>query len=123
MSSKWVKYHGSENELQTTVARYLDSLGVLYCHVANERNTHKARGAMLKRMGVKRGVPDLLIFEPRGEKIGLAIELKVGYNKPSEFQKDWLMKLSLRGWSCHWTNSLDEAIFIIENYFKQPIKK
>ena len=28
------------------------------------------------------GMPDVMIFDPRGEYSGFAVELKAGYNKP-----------------------------------------
>jgi hypothetical protein len=117
------KYIGSEAEFQAAVAKYLDYCNVQWCHVANERNTTKLRGAMLKAQGVKSGVPDILIFEPRGKNIGLAIELKVGHNKPTRNQREWLVNLSLRGWKCIWSNSIEEVIETIDNYLYQQILK
>ena len=114
-----MKYEGTEDQFQTTIARYLDSLGVLYTHVANERKTSPQAGARLKRKGVKSGVPDILIFEPRAQYNGLAIELKVGYNKISENQTAWLEKLSTNGWMVMWSNDLDKVIETIDNYLNQ----
>jgi hypothetical protein len=110
------RYIGKEDDFQTTVARYLDSLGVLWCHVTNEGMIPVHYRAKLKRKGLKNGVPDVLIFEPNKEYNGLAIELKAGYNKPSEYQKEWMQELSQRKWLCYWSNSLDEVINIIELY-------
>lgn len=112
------RYIGNENDFQITVARYLDSLGVLWCHVTNEGMIPVHYRAKLKRKGLKNGVPDVLIFEPNKEYNGLAIELKAGYNKPSEYQIEWLDELRLKGWYATWSNSLDEVINIIENYLK-----
>ena len=70
-----------EDDLQMACAKYLDLMGVLWCHVANERKTTKPAGKRLTKKGVKSGVPDILIFEPRGKYNGLAIELKAGKNK------------------------------------------
>jgi hypothetical protein len=110
------RYIGKEDEFQITVAKYLDSLGVLYCHVTNEGMIPVHYRAKLKRKGLKNGVPDILIFEPNKDYSGLAIELKAGYNKPSEYQQEWLNELKFRGWCAIWSNSLDEVIQVIEIY-------
>lgn len=107
-----------EDQLQIATARYLDIMGLLWCHVANERQTSPARGGKLKKMGVKSGVPDCLIFEPRGPFVGLALELKVGYNKPTENQDKWLNTLRLKGWSCAVVYDLDDVIGIVETYLE-----
>ena len=88
------KYQGYETNFQKTLARFLDQYGVVWCHVANERQTsikqsrggryYSPEGNKLKSMGVKKGVPDVMIFEPRDGFVGLAIELKVGSNKPTD---------------------------------------
>ena len=111
------RYKGKEDDFQITVARYLDSLGVLWCHVTNEGMIPVHYRAKLKRKGLKKGVPDILIFEPNKEYKGLAIELKAGYNKPSDEQIDWMAQLGAFGWCATWSNSLDEVIGIIDNYF------
>ena len=115
---KYRKYEGRENNFQTTVASYLDSLGVLWFHCPNGGSRHRLEAINLKKQGVKSGVPDVMIIEPKGKYIGLAIELKVGYNKPKEEQEKWLKKLSDRGYKTCWTNSLDECIDIIDEYLK-----
>jgi hypothetical protein len=112
------RYIGKEDEFQITVARYLDSLGVLWCHVTNEGMIPVHYRAKLKRKGLKKGVPDILIFEPNKYFVGLAIELKANYNKPSPEQVDWIAQLGAFGWRATWSNSLDEVINIIDRYLK-----
>lgn len=129
MKTHWKKYIGSENDFQITVATHLDLLGVLWNHSAGERKTKMRQdknggwfspeGNILKMKGVKSGVPDVMIYEGDGGYRGLAIELKVGYNKPSEHQESWLEQLRKRQWQTHWSNSLDEVLFIIECYLKE----
>jgi hypothetical protein len=114
-----MKYQGTEDQFQMTIARYLDTLGVLWNHCANERKTSYITGNRLKQKGVKSGVPDILIFEPRGQYSGIAIELKVGYNKLSENQTAWLEALSKRGWMVMWSDDIDVVIERIDNYLNQ----
>ena len=106
-----------EDQLQMACASYLDHLRVLYTHVANERQTSPMRGAKLKKMGVKRGVPDILIFDPIGIYNGLAIELKVGRNKPTEDQHKWMALLRERGWLCAVARDFDEFKIAVDSYF------
>lgn len=108
-----------EDDLQMSVAEYLDKISVLWCHVPNERKTSIQAGFRLKKKGVKSGVPDCLIFNPMGNFNGLAIELKIKPNKPSVNQKEWLKKLAVNGWLCEVCYSIDEVIEKVENYFKR----
>lgn len=116
--TKYAKYQGSEEDLQKTLARYLDLLGLVWVHPPNEIKAKPQYLKKRKALGVKAGVPDVLIFNPSGKYNGLAIELKVGYNKPSQAQLDWLDKLAGLGWLTLVAYSLDEAIEVIDNYIK-----
>jgi len=95
---KYNKYKGKERDFQIAVATYLDFLGVLWAHVPNGGTRNKAEAASLKRQGVKSGFPDICILEPNKDYHGLFIELKVGYNKPSDNQKYWLDRLGVRSY-------------------------
>jgi len=105
-----------EDTLQKQVAKYLDLTGALWCHVANERKTSFQAGRRLKAKGVKSGVPDCMIFNNNQQYNGLALELKVKPNKPTKNQKEWLRRLSNKGWKCEVVYSFDEALQIIEEY-------
>lgn len=107
-----------EDNLQKQVARYLDLLDLVWCHVANERKTSPQAGKRLKLKGVKSGVPDCLIFTPSESYKGLALELKVKPNKPTRNQKKWLENLSLFGWCCDVAYDFDQAKEIIDKYLK-----
>jgi len=112
-------YIGKEDNFQKALARYLDSIGVLWCAIPNGGSRNVIEATKLKAMGTKKGVPDILIFEPNGIYNGMAIELKVGKNKISEYQKYWLEELMSRGWRCIVTYDLDEAIEEINNYLNK----
>jgi hypothetical protein len=119
-----------EEILQQSVADYLrlQYSKILFCHIANERKTSPARGAKLKRLGVNSGLPDVLVFQPKFIKnsnniiegisnIGLAIELKIEPNKPSENQLKVLAHLKSVGWKCAVCYSFDESKTVIDDYF------
>jgi len=114
-----------EDQLQIAVAQYCDLKKWRWCHVANERNTSPRRGALLKKKGVKRGVPDVLIFEwwyfggmqPVGDRRighGIAIELKAPKRYPTPEQREWIADLKVRGWMTGIAHTLDEFIALTE---------
>jgi len=118
IEKKFKKYIGLEENLQKSVAILLNLSGLVWFHPPNEI---KAKPQYLKKrraMGVKSGVPDCMILTPRGKYKGLAIELKVGYNKASETQIKWLKKLKKLGYYTVVSYSLNEVRYIIDQYKK-----
>ena len=110
------KYKGTEEGLQKSIATYLNFLGVLWFHSPNEIHAKPQYLAKRKLLGVKSGVPDICILEPRKKYNGLFIELKVGYNKPSESQKYWLQRLEMNGYKTAVSYSFEEVKDIINKY-------
>jgi hypothetical protein len=108
----------TEAQIQETVARLLDSLGLLWCHVPNGEWRDIKTAKRLKAMGVKRGVPDILIFDaPRSGGIGLALELKTTTGRLSDEQEVWLDDLEARGWMVKSTRGLGDALHIIRREY------
>lgn len=70
-----------------------------------------------KREGLLAGVPDLFIAEPNVKYHGLFIEMKDGYNKPSEAQLIIMKALIFKGYACAVCYSLDEFMKVIKDYF------
>ena len=85
-------------------------------HCPNEAKRSKITGAELKRLGMRAGVPDLLLLSPKGKYIGLAIEMKYGKNKCNIEQVKWLDWLYKQGYMCKICYSSDEAIEVIKEY-------
>jgi len=103
----------TERALQEAVAELLDMLAWLWCHVPNEGKRSTYYGNALRRAGLKRGVPDVLIFE-RWERDnagghGIAIELKTQLRKPTKEQQAWIEQLAARGWLCAVCHDLDSV--------------
>lgn len=100
-----------EDALQTAVMRYLDLQGPRYgftaLHVPNGGKRNPREGARLKAMGVKAGVPDILIL-----KDGRAdwIELKAGDGRISPAQRERHCELVERGCRIIVCRSLGEVI-------------
>lgn len=86
-------------------------------HITNEGKRSKRMGAELKRMGLKKGIPDICLPVPNNEYNGLWIELKADKTKRlTKEQKEWLEKLNRYGYKAVRCNGADEAIQVIKNY-------
>jgi len=109
-----------EDNLLLSVASYLrlQYPAVLFCHIANERKTSIQQGAKLKRLGVRAGMPDILIFQPNKTYSGLAIELKIKPNRPTKNQLEVLTMLSNNNWNTAVCYSFDEAKNLIDKHLK-----
>lgn len=92
----------------------------LLFHVPNGGKREKREAVSLKKEGVKAGVPDLILPVARGEYFGLYIELKVGRNKPSAHQLEWIENLKEQGYFVKVCYGWIEASETITNYLEQP---
>lgn len=81
----------SESALQIQCIRWFDLQYPYWAkylfHIRNGGSIKSAReGAKFKRMGVRKGIPDLFLSIPSGTWHGFYIELKKAGGKPSEEQ-------------------------------------
>lgn len=83
---------------QPSIRQEYPELALLY-HIPNER-ADKVQAAILKAMGVKKGVPDLHLPVPSGKFHGLYIEMKAMDGKPEDEQIWWLEHLKANGYAC-----------------------
>jgi len=96
-------FQWDEDEEQITLARWIDRRRpeLLWTHPPNGGLRRVRQAAAFKRMGVKAGVPDILIFTPPPNTVvpGVAIELKreVG-GTMSAAQRQWGIRLTELGW-------------------------
>lgn len=88
-------------------------------HFANERRCSIQQGRLLKRMGVKRGVSDFFLAIPLNNKSGLWLELKVGKNKPTKEQVEFLERKLARGYEAIVAWGFDEAKDRITSYLSE----
>lgn len=129
----------TENQLQKAVAKLLNSTGLIWCHVPNGGKRTARTGALMKSMGAKAGIADVLIFTPfidpgedecdrhlndiRGNWItGLAIELKVGKNKPTPAQLKWHEDLRRCGWRVNVCRTVDEVLAVLRECYPNKFK-
>lgn len=94
----------SEDELQIACFEWIEVmrgrhpiLGYVV-HVPNGGKRPRGAAGRLKAMGVKKGVLDILLALPHNGWTGLAIELKVGTNKPTDEQREWLAVFDAAGY-------------------------
>lgn len=111
----------SEAKLQTSIAKYIDlcsnAKGILWTATANGMRTHLSVAKKMKAQGLKRGVPDILVFEPNGKYKGLMIELKIKGNYPTKEQKEWIAELNERGYYACVCTGFDEFRKVFNQYF------
>jgi hypothetical protein len=112
----------TEAQIQKRLSTHLDSLNLLWTATANGGKRDKRTASSLKAQGVKRGVPDILIFTPpiNGGGVGFAIELKVPASetrrkgKVSEHQRVWMQELRSLGWRAEIAYGFDHAVELLE---------
>lgn len=103
---------------QLVLAQWLDlTVGELgWMHTPNEGRRNWRTGHSLRAQGMRRGVPDVLIFalpSMGGDWRGVAIELKREDGVPSdvsEDQRQWLAHLEACGWLTKVCFGADQAI-------------
>ena len=112
----------SEAEEQAAVVEYCDLRHIPVYAIPNGGKRNPGEAAHLKRQGVRPGVPDLCIPAARGPYNGLYIEMKVGRNKPTEAQYEWIQRLRENGYAAYVCYGAGNAIACIEKYFEKSSK-
>ena len=112
-----------EDSLQIACVRWFDLqyhwLSWALFHVPNGGSRNRIEAAKFKAMGVRPGVPDLILILPRGGYHYLALELKVGKNKQTENQKWYQSKMTENGGKYVVIRSLDDFIETVNAYLHQ----
>lgn len=96
---------------QPSIRQQYPELAFLF-HVPNER-PDKVQAAILKKMGVKSGVPDLILPVPSGPYHGLFIEMKRIDGAASDNQIWWMEHLKANGYAaavCHGWKEASEVL-------------
>lgn len=104
------------NYIQLKYGRYRKFLA----HPANEGKRSAFEQFKIVYLGVSPGLPDLMMFIPRGQYNGLAIEVKARGKEPTEAQLKWLDNLENHcGWMARWVDDLETAMKLIDLYFSE----
>jgi hypothetical protein len=116
----------TESEEQVTLFELCEMMRFRYpeldmlTHIPNEGKRTKLTGAKLKREGLKRGYPDMVLDVARCGYYGLRIELKrVKDYKISPEQKKWIIKLNEQGYAAVFCFGANHAWKVIESYLSQ----
>ena len=89
-------------------------------HVPNGGSRGPAEAGRFKAMGVKSGVPDVALDEPRGGFHGLRIEMKRRKGgKVSDEQLEWINHMNAVGYRAVVCYGWDEARMVIELYMTE----
>lgn len=113
------KNKSPEHDIQVKLIQLLKSIDPKPLHSATVGGVRLAMhtAKKMKEAGYSRGIPDLLIFEPRGMYVGLAIEVKTLKGRPSPEQRAWIRDLNSRGWRAEICKGYDSAAALIKEYF------
>jgi hypothetical protein len=105
-----------ERELHIAVAdhiRWAIRPDVIWFHPANGELRSDSTGALLKRMGVRPGVSDLLFAAPPQARLH-ALELKRRGKRPTPEQTAFLDAVRAIGGVSAWADSYDKAIELLK---------
>lgn len=113
------KNKSPEHDIQVALVGLLESIEPTPLYSATVGGVRLAihTAKKMKEAGYSRGVPDMLIFEPRGMYNGLAIEVKTEKGRASDEQKAWIRGLNDRGWRAEICKGFDECADVISEYF------
>lgn len=85
-------------------------------HIPNQGKRSFQDGLILKRMGLKAGIPDIFCAYPVSPYHGLFIEMKAPKKKPTKQQEEVMRALSEQGYWVACADSASTAIFILKGY-------
>lgn len=105
-----------ESALQETVAallRFQARRGVIWFSIPNELPASEKRAARFARMGMKRGVADILVVI---HGVAHFLELKTKKGRQSQDQKAFELECELSGVHYRLARSFDEARAILEEW-------
>lgn len=108
----------SETDEQITVVDWCKAMRIPVAHIPNEGKRSTQYGAMMKRMGLRKGFPDLFVPMPRGGFHGLFVEMKAKGGKTTKEQEEWLSLLNANGYAVCVAVGANEGIEKIKRYVR-----
>lgn len=108
-----------EHDIQVALVGLLESIEPTPLYSATVGGVRLAihTAKKMKEAGYSKGVPDMLVYEPRGMYAGLAIEVKTEKGRASDEQKEWIRNLNNRGWRAEICKGFEECADVICEYF------
>lgn len=103
----------AEDLLQIDMRRWLDLVapGLIWWHTPNGGQRDAKAGSLLKRMGARAGVPDLVFLLPDGR--CLHVEVKTAKGRPTPEQRDLHPRMAEAGHPVHTARSIDDLRAIL----------
>lgn len=121
------KYLTKEDRLHVLIAEWISWQypKVVWIHPPNEGKRTPFEQFLFKCLGARSGASDIIFFCAKAGFHGLAIELKVNYDKgknyPTKHQKAFLKDLNKEGYCTAVTWTFEETKDIITNYMNDKI--
>lgn len=110
-------YRPTEDEVQEMIVDYCDRLHIACVHIPNEGKRNAIYGAKMKRIGLRKGFPDIFIPTAKKGFHGLFIELKRDrHSHPTKEQLEWIAYLNKNGYYAVVAYGADAAIDEIKKY-------
>lgn len=119
-SESWEQQQVIKWSQQPSIRQQYPEIALLY-HIPNERED-KIQTAILKAMGVKKGVPDLHLPVASGDYHGLYIEMKAFDGKPEADQLWWIEHLKANGYACAVCYGWQQATEVLLWYLNRKTK-
>ena len=118
-SHHMLRTEASEQEAVITICKFMENrypeLKLLH-HCPNGGKRDRVSAAVMKRQGVKAGVPDLHLPVPKGQYASLYIEMKYGDGRLQKEQKEFLKQAADYGNFVAVCYSQEIALKVIEDY-------
>ncbi len=111
----------TEEQEQIKLVVWMEKNNIPFYHVPNQRRCNQRQGLKFKRLGVKAGIPDIVIPHPTKRYHGLYIELKrVKGGRVSQEQWEWINFLRSKGYCAEVCRGFLEARELISSYLDWP---
>jgi hypothetical protein len=110
----------SEYEIQSTFVEAIANQypNILFCATVGGARMSISEAKKIKRSGYRKGIPDVIFYEPRNGYYGLCIEIKKKGGRTSPHQNEWRADLLKRGYQSVVCKGLDECVQQFNNYFR-----
>ena len=106
-----------EKQDQQQVIKWLQWHGIPHFAVPNGFKRTPIQGAIERSLGLRAGVPDLIIPVAAKGYHAMALEVKrIKGGRVSEAQQYWLEQLTKQGWYAQVGKGYDECIFLLQFY-------
>jgi hypothetical protein len=99
---------------------YYPDIAAAAIHIANQRKTSALYGSLLKRMGVKKGIPDLFWPKPQENFHGLWIEVKTETGRLTIEQARFIEETSRDGYFACVCFGAQDVLDTVCAYFGLP---